>query len=150
YLVDGYTRAEKGAVSVCVGRRALGRLPLKTVYISFDPPRVAAVKMVNSPPFFATWAATIRHEDLGPDRSRIRYTYHFTARPRWLRWLLEPIMSLVFARETKRRLELSAATSLAHAERQPIFSFPLARPNQFGQTASGPRIVDGEFAFPDD
>jgi len=104
YLVDGYTRAEKGAVSICVGRRALGRLPLKTVYVSFDPPRVAAVKMVNAPPFFSTWAATIRHEDLGPDCSRITYTYHFTARPRWLRWLLEPIMSLAFAHETKRRL----------------------------------------------
>jgi hypothetical protein len=105
YLVDGATRAEKGAVSVCVGRGSLGRLSLKTVYVSFDPPRVAAVKMLNRPPLFDTWAASIRHEDLGPDRSRITYVFHFTARPRWLRWLLEPILAFVFRRETERRLE---------------------------------------------
>jgi hypothetical protein len=104
YLTDGCTRAEKGAVSVCVGRRSLGRIPLKTVYVSFDPPRVAAVKMLNSPPFFESWAASIRHEDLGRDLSRVTYTYNFTARPRWLRVLLEPVMSIVFAYETKRRL----------------------------------------------
>src|SRR5262245_8614024 len=104
YLVDGFTRAEKGAVSVCVGRSSLGRLALKTVYVSFDPPRVAAVKMVNSPPFFGTWAASIRHEDLGPGESRITYKFHFTARPRPLRWLLEPFMALAFRWETKKRL----------------------------------------------
>jgi len=104
YLDDGFTRAEKGATSVCTGRRSLGGISLKTVYVSFDRPRVAAVKMVNSPPFFATWAASIRHEDVEPGQSRITYTFHFTARPRLLRWLLEPVMALVFRWETKKRL----------------------------------------------
>lgn len=108
YLTDGWTKAEKGAVSVCVGRPSLGRLALKTVYVSFQPPRVAAVKMLNSPPFFATWAASIRHEVLDAESSRVTYTYNFTARPRLLRWLLEPIMSVVFAYETRRRLRALA------------------------------------------
>ena len=42
-----------------VRRGSLGRIALETVYVSFDRPRVAAVKMVNTPPFFATWAASI-------------------------------------------------------------------------------------------
>ncbi len=104
YLDDGFTHAGKGTTSVCVGRRSVGGLALKTVCVSFDRPRVAAVKMVNRPPFFATWAASIRHEDLGPARSRITYAYQFTARPRLLRRLLEPIMSLVFRWETTKRL----------------------------------------------
>jgi hypothetical protein len=79
-------------------------LALKTVYVSFDRPKVAAVKLVNSPPFFATWAASIRHTDLEQSTSGISYTFQFTARPRWLRWLLEPIMSFVFRWETRKRL----------------------------------------------
>lgn len=115
YLDDGFARAAKGATSVCVGRPSLGGLALKTIYVSFDRPRVAAVKMVNAPPFFATWAATIRHEDLDPGQSRITYTFHFAARPRALRWLLEPIMSLVFHWETRRRLRALRAHLLRAA-----------------------------------
>ena len=104
YLDDGFTEAKKGATSVCVGRRSLGRLALKTVYVSFDRPRVAAVKMVNAPPFFATWAASIRHADVEAGASRITYVFQFTARPAWLRWLLEPIMGMLFRWETRKRL----------------------------------------------
>ena len=104
YLDDGFTRAGLGATSVCVGRRSLGRLAFKTVYVSFDRPRVAAVKLVNSPKFFDRWAASIRHEDLEPGRSRITYSLQFSARPAALRWLLEPIMLRAFRRETAKRL----------------------------------------------
>ena len=60
--------------------------------------------MVNSPPFFDKWAASIRHEDIAPNQSHISYTFHFSAKPRWLRWLLEPIMLQVFKWETRKRL----------------------------------------------
>ena len=105
YLADGQVRAEQGAASVCIGRLALGRIALKTVYVTFDRPRMAAVKMVNSPPFFGSWAASIRHDDLGPGGSRLTYTWTFTARPRWLAWLLEPVMGRVFHWETRKRLK---------------------------------------------
>jgi len=104
YLADGHAQADLGATTVCVGRRALGGLALKTVYVAFDRPRLAAVKMVNSPAFFGSWAASIRHEDLGQDKSRITYTWTFTARPRWLAWLFEPVMNRVFQWETRKRL----------------------------------------------
>ncbi len=105
WLEDGATAAGKGVVSVCVGRRSLGGLALKTEYVSFEPGKVAAVKMLNQPPFFGTWAASIRHEELEGGRSRVTYTYNFTARPRWLAWLFEPIMALVFRWETRKRLD---------------------------------------------
>jgi hypothetical protein len=109
YLTDGHLVAGKGATSVCVGRRSLGGIALTTVYVSFERPRLAAVKMVNTPPFFAAWAASIRHEDLPEGGSRITYTYTFTARPRWARFLLEPVMGRVFAWETRRRLRALGA-----------------------------------------
>jgi len=108
YLDDGFARAEKGATSVCVGRRSLGGIALKTVYVVFERPRVAAVKMVNAPPFFATWAVSIRHEEAGASRSRVVYVWTFTARPRWLRWLLEPVMNRLFRWEIRKRLRALA------------------------------------------
>ncbi len=109
YLDDGFTAAAKGATSVCVGRWSVGGFALKTVYVTFDRPKVAAVKLVNRPPFFGTWAASIRHEDLAPDASRITYTYTFTAKPRWLRFALEPLMARIFAWEIRKRLRALAA-----------------------------------------
>jgi hypothetical protein len=104
YLTDGWKKAELHATSICKGRWALGGLALKTEYVSFNPPVVAAVRMVNRPAFFDTFAATIRHCDREDGSSQLEYKYKFTARPRALRWLLDPLMSLVFRYETRKRL----------------------------------------------
>ena len=104
YLADGHEQAALGATSVCIGRGLLGRIALKTVYVAFDPPRLAAVKMVNASPLFASWAASIKHEDLGPASSQVTYVWSFESRPRWLAWLLEPLVGLIFRRETRKRL----------------------------------------------
>jgi hypothetical protein len=103
YLSDGCREAQLGAVSVCRGRADLGGIALETRYISFRPPEVAAVQMVNLPPFFASFAASIRHQDLGESRSSVEYRYYFTARPHWLRFLLHPLMNVLLARETRKR-----------------------------------------------
>lgn len=115
--VEGDGPAAHGAIAVCSGRWAIGGLTLRTVYVSFERGVVAAVKMVNTPPFFGRWAASIRHEPLGDDRSRITYTYNFRARPRLLAFVIEPIMAHVFRWETRRRLRaLARALSPAAAE----------------------------------
>jgi hypothetical protein len=113
--VEGGRVASRGAVAVCSGRWLLGGLTLRTVYVSFQRGAVAAVRMVNRPPFFERWAASIRHEALGERRSRLVYTYHFRARPAWLAFLLEPLMAPVFRWETRRRLRALRAM-LSRAE----------------------------------
>jgi hypothetical protein len=102
--VEGDAAPAKGIVTVCTGRWVLGGFSLRTIYVSFVPGVVAAVKMLNRPPFFERWAASIRHVALGERESRITYTYNFRARPRFLRFLLEPILARVFRWETHRRL----------------------------------------------
>ena len=104
YLVDGQTAAGAGVESVCVGRNILGGFPVRTVYVTFLRPKLAAVKMVNSPPFFRSWAASIHHEDLAPGESRVTYKFHFTVKPSLLRFALEPVMTSVFVWETRKRL----------------------------------------------
>jgi hypothetical protein len=103
YVEEGIA-AGVGLTAVCTGRWLVGGLTFRTIYVSFEPGVVAAVKMTNRPPFFARWAASIRHEPLGEGRSRITYTYNFRARPTWLAFVLEPLLAIVFRWETRRRL----------------------------------------------
>jgi hypothetical protein len=104
YLEGDHVRAGKGVTSVCVGCRALGGIALRTIYVTFERPTLAAVKMINAPMFFGKWAASIHHEDLSTCESRITYRFHFSAKPWLLRFILEPVMKAIFIWETRKRL----------------------------------------------
>ncbi len=103
-LLDGATEAGLGVSSLCVGTWRGAYLPMETEYIRFEPGRVAAVSLTNRPPFFAHFAATIRHDPLSETRSRVTYIYFFRARPRLLVPFLEPVMNRLMRRETGKRL----------------------------------------------
>lgn len=106
-LTRGFTRAEKGATSLCVGKALGGRVGMETRYVAFRPGELAAVEMINRPPFFEKFAASIRHRDT-PGGSEATYKLSFTARPRMLRRLLEPLMLRYLRRETRKRLRALA------------------------------------------
>ncbi len=103
-LLDGAEAAGPGVRSLYVGRAALLRLSVETVYITFDPPWLAAVQMTRGPALFGNFAASIRHEVIRPGVTRVIYRGHVETRPRWLRWLLEPLVNRSFGRQTQRRL----------------------------------------------
>lgn len=104
YLEPEFAKAEIGAISVCRGRAVLGGFALRTRYVSFEKGKVAAVKLLNNPPFFETFAASIRHVPINAKSSEIIYKVNFTSKPRWLSFLIQPIMGFVFAWETRKRL----------------------------------------------
>ncbi len=104
YLEPEFDESGRGAISVCRGRRILGGFAVRTQYISFEKGKVAAVKMLNQPPFFDTFAASIRHVPIDNANSAVIYKLNFTARPRVLRFVLEPVMRAVFVWETRKRL----------------------------------------------
>lgn len=124
YLTDGFATAGLGAASVCKGKWFLGGLAIETEYVSFRPPEVAAVKMVNRPALLDAFAAAIHHRDRGDGSSELEYKYSFTARPAWLRWLLHPVIECVFRIETRRRLH-SLRAFFHNAQRPPR---PVRRP----------------------
>ena len=107
-LTRGHTIAEKGGTSLCVGKPFFGLIGIETCYLTFVPGSIAAVEMINRPPFFEHFAASIRHEDEG-EGSRLTYKLNFSARPRFLRWLLHPIMLVALRYETRKRLAALAA-----------------------------------------
>lgn len=104
YLEPEFAEARRGAISVCRGKFILGGFALRTEYVSFEPGKVAAVKMLNRPPFFDSFAASIRHLEIDAHSSEIIYKVNFTAKPRWLRPVLHPLMRAVFVWETRKRL----------------------------------------------
>jgi hypothetical protein len=100
-LVGGAPAAGLGVRAYCVAHSGLG---METEYVSFNPPRVTAVRMTRGPWIIASFAGSWRFEEVAPGRTRVAFRYHLRARPGWLSWLLTPILGWVFARDTRKRL----------------------------------------------
>jgi ribosome-associated toxin RatA of RatAB toxin-antitoxin module len=97
----GARQAGVGVRAVCVARSGWA---METEYVSFNPPRAAAVKMTRGPWFLAAFAGSWRFEEIEPGRTRVGFCYSLQARPRALSWLLAPILARSFARDTQARL----------------------------------------------
>jgi hypothetical protein len=103
-LLGGAESAGLGVVTRCAARRGFGGFAMETVYVSYDRPRVAAVKMTSGPALLETFAASLRQEEVNPGVTRVTYRFNFSTRPGWLRPILDPIAAALFLRETRRRL----------------------------------------------
>jgi ribosome-associated toxin RatA of RatAB toxin-antitoxin module len=100
-LRDGATAAAVGVRAWCVSRSGIG---METEYVSFNPPRVAAVKMTRGPRVLESFAGAWEFEPAGEGRTRVTFRYNLRARPRLLAWPLESLARLWFARETRLRV----------------------------------------------
>lgn len=100
-LVGNARAADVGVRALCVSRSGWA---METEYVSFNPPRTTAVKMTKGPWFLESFAGSWRFEEVSPGRTRVGFRYSLRARPRSLAWLLNPILSMVFSRDTRNRL----------------------------------------------
>ena len=104
-LLDGAQSAALGVCAWCVAQNGLG---METTYVSFQPPTVVAVKMTRGPRIIASFAGSWRFSALPADdglpRTRVVFRYQVAGRPRWLSFLLDPLLATIFRRETERRL----------------------------------------------
>lgn len=107
--VEGGGPPKVGAVAVCTARRHLTGIRFRTRYVSYDPPRLAAVTLVTPTAMFATWSASIRHREIGPDGSEVTYTLTFRCRPAWAAPVVERVALVAFRVETARRLRALAS-----------------------------------------
>lgn len=101
-LVGGATESGVGARAWCVAKTGLG---METEYVSFQPPRVTAVKMTRGPWIIDSFAGSWRFEPAEGGATRVQFRYQVRARPGWLAWLLTPVLTRVFARDVRKRLE---------------------------------------------
>lgn len=108
HVVGGAPCAFVGAETENTGNRWLKVLSMRTRFVAFDRPRLAAATMIGTSFPFSKWAASMKHTDIGEGRSTLTYTYTIESTPRSLRWLMEPVVDWVFARQTKQRFERMA------------------------------------------
>jgi hypothetical protein len=92
-----------GAVTENAGAGALRGLSMRTQFVSYERPRVAAATMLGRSFPFTRWAASMRHRATAPNQSLLIYTYSFEVGPTALRWVMEPIVKVIFDRQTRRR-----------------------------------------------
>jgi ribosome-associated toxin RatA of RatAB toxin-antitoxin module len=100
-LVGGAAAPGVGVRAYCVAHSGL---EMETEYVSYNPPRVAAVKMTRGPWVVRSFAGSWRFTEVAPGRTQVGFRYSLKARPRWLSWALTPVLAWVFARDTRRRL----------------------------------------------
>ncbi len=104
-----------GAVTENAGAGWLHGLSMRTQFVSYERPRLAAAAMLGRSFPFRRWAASMQHRALGPRQSLLIYTYTFEAGPKAWRWLLEPPVQWVFNRQTKKRFARLGAFLASHA-----------------------------------
>lgn len=105
-----------GAETENTGGGLLRGLSMRTRFVTFDRPHVAAASMVGQSFPFSRWAASMRHRDTRPGQSVLIYVYTIEAGPKALRGLLEPVVAWMFARQTQRRFMRMRAFLTAHAQ----------------------------------
>ena len=109
FLVDAAVAAPGERVR-CTASNGLS---MDTVYVAYKPNEVAAVKLVKGPYLFDKFAGGWQFKELSPGKTRVRFSYNVSTRPRWLSWLLTPMVVFQFKRETRKRI--SALTTYAEA-----------------------------------
>ena len=114
-LVPPAIAAGLGVRAYCEAYLGLG---VETEYVSFRPPTLAAVRMTRGPWFLARFAGAWRFREIRPGHTRVTFRYHVRARPRWAAWCLSPVLTWVFAYETKRRL-IALRDAAAHTVSTP-------------------------------
>jgi hypothetical protein len=108
-FLDG---ADGPGVGVRSWTRAYNGLEMVTEFVTFAPPRLAAVKMVKGPFFVKAFAGSWRFEPT-PEGVRVEFTYHVATLPG-----LNTVSAWILRTDMTRRLRsLALAAATKHGDR---------------------------------
>ncbi len=105
---DGSSHPYVGAISCNQGRGWKRLFAMRTRFVNYKPPQLAAAVLVAPQGCFQEWAASLHHRDLDNDKSELTYTFSLRLRPQWLGGLLNPMVNKLFETETRRRFAAMA------------------------------------------
>lgn len=77
HLVNGATNAGKGVRAYCVAKNGLG---METEYLSFNRPRVTAIKMTKGPFLFKTFLGSWTFKEIKQGFTEVTFLYSFELR----------------------------------------------------------------------
>ena len=113
-LENGNEWPSVGAITYNPGSGWKRLLSMRTEFVSFERPKLAAARMVGSYFPFQCWAASIKHRPLPNSQSQLIYVYNLQA-SWWLSGWAGWAVHLVFRFETKRRFLKMQAYLQNHA-----------------------------------
>src|SRR5664279_5466343 len=76
-LIGGATKADTGVRAYCVAKNGLG---METEYVSFNRPRVTAVKMTQGPLLFKTFLGSWTFNEFKSGMTEVIFLYSFQLR----------------------------------------------------------------------
>jgi ribosome-associated toxin RatA of RatAB toxin-antitoxin module len=76
-LMGGATKADKGVRAYCVAKNGFG---METEYVSFNRPKVTAIKMTRGPFLFKTFSGSWTFNEFEKDVTEVIFLYSFQLR----------------------------------------------------------------------
>jgi ribosome-associated toxin RatA of RatAB toxin-antitoxin module len=76
-LIEGAVKADKGIKAYCVAKNGLG---METEYVSFNRPKVTAVKMTKGPFLFSSFLGSWTFKEISKDTTEVVFLYSFALR----------------------------------------------------------------------
>ena len=76
-LIDGATTADKGVKAYCVAKNGIGMV---TEYVTFNRPKVTAIKMTKGPFMFTSFLGSWTFKDIPNDKTEVIFLYSFSLR----------------------------------------------------------------------
>jgi ribosome-associated toxin RatA of RatAB toxin-antitoxin module len=77
YLIDGATMAHKGVKAYCVAKNGLGMV---TEYVTYNRPKVTAIKMTSGPFMFKSFLGSWTFKEFSTDKTEVIFLYSFLLR----------------------------------------------------------------------
>ena len=97
--LEGAEKAARGVKAWCVSKHGLG---METQYVSYNRPKVTAVKMTKGPFMFTDFAGSWKFEALENNDTRVTFTYSWTLRFPFN--LIDPVLHQILLTNVKQRL----------------------------------------------
>lgn len=76
-LVEGAKTADKGVKAYCVAKNGIGMV---TEYITFNRPRVTAIRMTKGPYMFSSFFGSWTFKELSDSKTEVIFLYSFSLR----------------------------------------------------------------------
>ncbi len=76
-LIDGATTADKGVKAYCVAKNGIGMV---TEYVTYNRPRVTAIKMTDGPFMFKSFSGSWTFKEISNDKTEVVFLYSFSLR----------------------------------------------------------------------
>ncbi len=76
-LIEGASTADKGVKAYCVAKNGIGMV---TEYVTFNRPRVTAIKMTKGPYIFKSFLGSWTFKELPDNKTEVIFLYSFSLR----------------------------------------------------------------------